>query len=159
MKALLLSISLLAMMATVTSCSSIKSTPETISNVTKQVEGKDYAIDVRMANPLRGRAIPLTYSYELRVKGDSAYAYLPYFGVAQWATYGDTDGGVKFAEPMKDYSITPNKKQDGWDISFKVDAREHSYEIFLNIFNNGTSSFTVNSPDRDVISFNGELKP
>ena len=158
MKAFLFSISIAAIMFTATSCSSVKATPEATAGVTKQIEAKDYTIDARMVNPLRGKAIPLSYSYQLRVKGDSAYAYLPYYGVAQWAPYGDTDGGIKFDEPMKDYTITPNKKNNGWDISFKVDTKTYNYEIFLNIFNNGNASFTVNSPDRDVIMFTGEVK-
>lgn len=158
MKTILLFISAVAMLLAATSCSSVKATPEAIATITKQVEGKDFTIDVRMANPLRGKIILLTGNYELTVKRDSAYAYLPYFGVAQWAPYGSTDGGIKFNEPMRDYTIKPNKKRNGWDISFKVGAKEYSHEIFLSIFSNGNASFTVTSPNRDAISFTGEVK-
>lgn len=158
MKTFAFLISIATIMFVGTSCSSVKSTPATIDKITKQVEGKDITIDVRMANPLRGKAIPLTSSYELRVKGDSAYAYLPYFGVAQRAPYGSTDGGIKFDELMKDYTIIPNKKNNGWDISFKINAKDYNYDITLSIFNNGNASFTVNSTDRDVISFTGDVK-
>ena len=159
MKTFLLPIfTMIMLLAVASSCSSIKATPEAISAITKQVESKNYTIDVNMAKPLRGKVIPLTSSYELSVKSDSAYAYLPYFGVAQWAPYGSTDGGIKFDEPMKDYSIKPNKKSNGWDISFKVDTKDYVYEVSLSIFNNGNTSFTVNSSNRDVISFTGEVK-
>ncbi len=158
MKAFLFSISIVAVILAATSCSSVKATPEAADNVTKQVQAKDYTIDVNMVNPLRGKSIILTDSYELRVKGDSAYAFLPYFGVAQQPTYGDSDGGVKFNEPMKNYTITPNKKNNGWDISFKVDTKNHNYELSLTVFNNGSASFNVNSMDRDMISYSGEVR-
>jgi len=94
----------------------------------------------------------------LRIKNDSAFAYLPYFGVAYSAPYGSSEGGIKFAEPMNDYVITPNKKSNGWDIRFKIRSKEDVYEIFMNIFNNGSALFSVTSQKRDMISFSGEIK-
>ncbi|MHB9143195.1 MAG: DUF4251 domain-containing protein, partial [Paludibacter sp.] len=83
---------------------------------------------------------------------------LPYYGVAFVAPYGISDGGIKFSEPAIEYSIIPNKKNNGWDIRFKITTKEYQYQFFVNIFNNGRSSFTVSSNQRDAISFTGELK-
>jgi len=141
-----------------TACSSTKTTSETISAITRKVESKDITVTVHYANPLRMRQIVLTSEYDLRLKNDSAFAYLPYFGVAYSAPYGSSEGGIKFAEPMNDYAITPNKKSNGWDIHFKIRSKEDVYEIFMNIFNNGSALFSVTSQKRDMISFSGEVK-
>ena len=56
------------------------------------------------------------------------------------------------------YSVKLNKKSTGWDIYFKIKAKDCVYEFYMNIFNNGSSMFTVNSFNRDAITFNGEIK-
>jgi hypothetical protein len=139
-------------------CSSTKTATETIGEVTRKVESKDITVSVHYANPLRMKQLVLTSEYDLRIKNDSAFAYLPYFGVAYSAPYGSSEGGIKFAESMDNYAITPNKKSNGWDIRFKIRSKEDVYEIFMNIFNNGSTSFSVTSQKRDMISFSGEIK-
>jgi len=140
------------------SCTSLKTTPESKNEITQKVQVKDYTVIANYANPMRGKQIYLTSGYDLRIKNDSAFAYLPYFGVAYSAPYGGGEGGIKFAEPIHEYSVKSNRKSDGWDIHFKIKGKETDYEIYLNIFNNGSSMFTVNSFNRDAITFNGELK-
>ncbi len=140
------------------SCLSTKSLTETVQQVTQKVQSKDFTISVNYANPFRGRQIPLTSEYDLRIKNDSAFAYLPYFGVAYVAPYGTSEGGIKFSEPIKEYSMTPNKRNNGWDIRFKINTPQYQYEFFVSIFNNGSSTFSVNSYQRDQISFSGEVK-
>jgi len=139
------------------SCSSTKSTTESIREITRKVESKDFTVDVNYANPMSGQQIFLTNGYNLRIKNDSAFAYLPYYGVAYSAPYGG-EGGIKFAEPMSNYSCLKTKKSDGWDIRFKVKAKENGYDITVNIFINGNSTISVNSFNRQSITFYGELK-
>jgi hypothetical protein len=141
-----------------TACSSTKTATETIGEVTRKIESKDVTVTVHYANPLRMKQVILTSEYDLRIKNDSAFAYLPYFGVAYSAPYGSSEGGIKFAEPMTDYAIASNKKSNGWDIHFKIRSKEDVYEIFMNIFNNGSALFSVTSQKRDMISFSGEIK-
>ena len=141
-----------------TACSSTKTATETIGEVTRKVESKDVTVTVHYANPLRMKQVVLTSEYDLRIINDSAFAYLPYFGVAYSAPYGSSEGGIKFAEPMTDYAIASNKKSNGWDIHFKIRSKEDVYEIFMNIFNNGSALFSVTSQKRDMISFSGEVK-
>lgn len=141
-----------------TSCSTTKTAPETIAEITQKVESKDFTIQVNYANPFRMRTVNLTSEYDLHIKNDSAFAFLPYYGVAYVAPYNSNEGGIKFAEPMTNCSITPNKKSNGWDIRFKVKTRESVYDLNMNIFNNGSTSLTVRSPERDMITFQGEVK-
>jgi len=141
-----------------TSCSALKTTSETISETTHKVQSKDFTVVVNYANPMRWKQMYLNSEYDLRIKYDSAFAYLPYFGVAYSAPYGGGEGGIKFAEPMKDYSMMPNKREDGWDIRFKVKGKEGMYEFYLNIFNTGSATISVSSVNRDAINFSGEVK-
>lgn len=125
--------------------------------VRKKVESKDYTIVVNQANPMRGKTIFLTSEYTLTVKNDSAFAYLPYFGVASYAPYGG-EGGIKFSELMSDYQVKPTKKQDGWEIKFKVTTGMNlHYQLFISIYNNGSSSLNISSYEKDPISFSGNL--
>ena len=141
-----------------TSCSFLKTGSISIQELTQEVQSKDFTVSVNTADPLRMRQFYLTSEYDLQLKNDSAFAFLPYFGVAYSAPYGGGEGGIKFAEPMMNYSVKPNKKSNGWDIYFKINAKDCVYEFYMSIFTNGSSMFTVNSFNRDVITFNGEIK-
>jgi len=156
MKSQFINVSLLVLFF-MSSCTLTKTTPEIINEITRKVQAKDYIIEVRSANPFRMRTVHLSADYDLRILNDSAFAYLPYFGVAHIAPYGG-DGGIVFGEPISDYTIIPNIKNNGWDIRFKVKSKENIYDFYISIFNNGSSSITVNSYNRDVINFIGEIK-
>jgi hypothetical protein len=124
--------------------------------IADKIESKDYRISVNWANPTRGGSINLTPYYDLTVRGDSAFAYLPFFGRAYHVAYGG-DGGIKFSEPMKNYEIKETKKGDGYDIRFDVKVREFDYRISMTIFTSGESSITVNSSQKDPIAFRGKI--
>ena len=139
-------------------CSSTKTTTETVQQNTNKIENKDFTIKVNYAIPMRMKQISLTSDYEIRVKNDSSFAFLPYFGVAHIAPMNPAEGGIKFEEKMSEFKILPNKKNDGWDISFKVNTTENNYQIYLSLYNNGNSIITINSYKRDAITFYGEIK-
>ncbi|MDE6985366.1 MAG: DUF4251 domain-containing protein, partial [Bacteroides acidifaciens] len=50
--------------------------------VTKLIASENYKIDVQTALPMRGRSVPLTSPYSLKIRNDSVISYLPYFGRA-----------------------------------------------------------------------------
>ena len=61
-------------------------------------------------------------------------------------------------EKMEQYQVVKNKKGDGWDVRFKVNAPDnYNYTFFLSIFDNGLASFSVTSPQRSSVTFSGEL--
>jgi len=126
------------------------------NNVNKKVEAKDFRIRVDYANPMGGRTVPLTSEYDLVIKNDSAFAYLPYFGVAYSAPYGSTEGGIKFSTLMEDYKSALNKKGE-WTIDFKINIPNYNYIINISIFSNGKSSININSAQRRAINFDGQM--
>lgn len=139
-------------------CSSLKTTPEKAIEITNKIDNKDFTIKFNYANPIRMQQIALTSEYNLTIKGDSAIAFLPYYGVAHVAPFNSSEGGIKFASNMKDYSKSMNKKGDGWNIRFKINSSEYHYNIFLSVYQNGNSTLQINSYERDPISFYGEIK-
>ena len=141
-----------------TACTTLRTAPDVVREISRKVESKEFTIAVNYAIPMRMRPVYLTSEYNLMIKNDSTFAYLPYFGVAYSAPYNPSEGGIKFAEPMTDYKITKHQKADGWDICYKVRTKLTVYNFSLNIFNNGSSSITVNSYEKDMINFSGEIK-
>ncbi len=149
--------SVLVVLLYLSSCSTTKNTIETVQQITQKVESKDFTIKVNYALPMRMKQIALTSGYDLKIKNDSAFAFLPYYGVAHVAPMNPSEGGIKFNEKLTDYNIRQNKKKDGWEINFKVINNEHHYQIYLNIFNTGSSTITINSYERDAITFYGNI--
>lgn len=149
--------SVLVVLLYLSSCSTTKNTIETVQQITQKVESKDFTIKVNYALPMRMKQIALTSDYDLKIKNDSAFAYLPYYGVAHVAPMNPSEGGIKFNEKLTDYNIRQNKKKDGWEINFKVINNEYHYQIYLNIFNTGSSTITINSYERDAITFYGNI--
>lgn len=158
MKQLICLITTVLLLGWLTSCSSVRATPENAQAVAYKVEQKDYTITADHAIPARGKRIYLSGNYDLQVRGDSAIVYLPFFGRAYSATFGE-DGGIKFADKLYDYKAEPTKKGDGWNISFKVDTKNDNYSVMLLLFNNGNASFSVSSVNKEAISYTGQLKP
>ena len=139
-------------------CTLLKTTPESARENLGKIDRKDFTVKANFANPLRMRQVVLTSEYDLRIKNDSAFAFLPYFGVAHTAPMNPSEGGIKFSEPMLEYNSKPTKKDDGREISFKVNTREYNYQINLTVYQNGTATFVINSYQRDAITFYGEMK-
>ena len=139
-------------------CSSLKTAPEKVNEFTNKLDSKDFTIRFNYANPIRMQQIALTSEYTLTIKGDSAIAFLPYYGIAYVAPFNSSEGGIKFASKMLNYSKSLNKKGDGWDIRFKINSSEYHYNLFLSVYQNGSSTLQVNSYERDTISFYGEMK-
>ena len=138
-------------------CSTVKTPKETIQKIQSIVESRDYSIRWNFANPLRMVQIPLTSDYTLRVKADSAFAYLPYYGVAHIAPFYPNESGIKFSTVMEDYRITKNKKGDGWDVKFVAKTIESKYNVILNLFDNGSATLQVSNSQKDPITFYGEM--
>lgn len=139
-------------------CASSKSATSADPIIEKKILSKNFIVVVTQANPFRGKPRFLTSSYDLKIRNDSAFAYLPYFGVAHSPRLGIQDGGIKFAQLMKNYSNVPTKKKNGWNIRFDVNENGYSYRVNLTIYDNGNTSINVQSIDRDAITFYGNVE-
>ncbi|WP_372776205.1 DUF4251 domain-containing protein [Mangrovibacterium sp.] len=125
------------------------------SEIEELVESGNFVFDARSANPLTGRRIDLTSTYNLKFDGDTVVAWLPYFGRAYQAPYGDTDGGIKFKEKPKAITREYNERRKLYEIKFEVKTSRDNYRMFLEIGLGGYATLSVNSDHRQMISFYG----
>ena len=141
-------------------CKSAQPTPEQLAvkqKISYQIGSKDYSVKFDQAVPMRGRNVILTSDYSVTVKNDSVFAYLPYYGRVSYSRYGG-DSGIKFKEPYQNYTWNPTSKNDGYEISMEVREPDYQWRLFLTIFDNGRSTLSVSSPQRDAITFYGEVE-
>lgn len=119
------------------------------------IESDDFTINANIAYPRGGRSMPLTGSYSLRVKNDSIFSHLPYFGRAYTIPY-DGGAGLIFDAPIIEYSVTYNKKGRA-RILLTARTTEDQYKYTLEVYPNGSTTIQVNMVNRQSISFSGEL--
>lgn len=139
------------------SCSIFRNNDVTDNIIEQKVESKTYRISVNSAVPMRMQEVHLTSTYDLELRNDSAFAFLPYYGVAHVAPMNPAEGGIKFSEKTVDYKIVSNKKKDGWKIQFKVLTESMRYDFRLEIYKDGRSSIYVRPINKDAITFYGDI--
>ncbi len=127
--------------------------------IKQNVDNRNYTFIANTVLPLRGHTRYLTSEYDLRITKDSVIAYLPYFGQAYFdVAYNDPDkAGIKFTSTHFSYVVN-EKKKNGWEIVIKPTDVRNTNSLVLNISTDGYASLSVNSTNRDFITFDGYLK-
>jgi len=116
----------------------------------------EYVFTASHALPMSGTSVYLDAWYDLTIKGDSAFAYLPYYGIAYQAEYGDREGGIKFEEPLRDYKVETTKS--GKEISFEIKDTNELYKITLSVSEIGYANLYVTCFKRQPIRFYGTIQ-
>jgi hypothetical protein len=141
-------------------CSSLKSVSEkeqTVNRVRASMEVFNFTFEARSAHSLHFNVIQLSPGYTLRVTKDTLEAYLPYYGQAYTTPMSPTEGGIKFISTKFERKWILVKKPDHWKITFKTLDNITPMNLFLEIWDNGTANLNVNDPNRQSISFEGQL--
>ena len=126
--------------------------------IKKNVDAKRYIFLANYVLPQRGGGKQLTSEYDLRVTPDSVISFLPYFGRAYFdVPYGGADGGIKFTSTKFTYQVK-EKKKGGWEITIIPSDVKNLSRLLLYISPDGYASLSVNSTNRDFITFDGYLK-
>jgi hypothetical protein len=141
-----------------TSCKSSGKMPDAAvqQKITQSIENRDFKIIVNQMIPMSGSARHLTSLYSLKLKQDSVFSYLPYFGRAYSVPYGGGQG-LTFDGVVEEYQQKRNAK-GVYQISFKSKTPEDTYSFSVEIYDNGSSQIRVNSHNRQSISFLGEVE-
>lgn len=124
--------------------------------VKEAIDSKDFKINVDRMQPMRGNSRTLTSSYSLKIKNDSVFSNLPYFGVAYSVPYGGGKG-LNFNEPISEYKMERLKKGKV-KIDFETRSEGDNYKYSLTIFPNGSASINVLPTNRQSISFTGDME-
>lgn len=120
------------------------------------VESKNFVFVADYVNPQSMRSRSLTTSdYDLTIKPGEVISYLPYFGRAYSAPING-EGGIKFTSKDFDYKLV-KVKAHSWDISIKPKDANDVQQLYLTVFDNGTASLSVNSTNRQTISYRGYI--
>ncbi len=128
-----------------------------IAAVKNWVDAKDYVFVAQSVSPLRGRTRQLTSGYDLRVSADTVISYLPFFGRAFTAPINPAEGGINFTSTDFEYTAAARKK-GGWDIVIKPKDVNDIQQFLLTIYDNGNALLTVNSNNKDAISYSGYIR-
>jgi hypothetical protein len=119
---------------------------------------KHYSFEAQSVFPQSGNFRQLTPGYyDVQIRNDSIISYLPYYGRAFSAPINPDDGGIKFTSVKFDYNMQPRKK-GGWSIIIKLKDAANVQELDFIISEDGYTSLSVASNDKETISFNGYIK-
>ena len=124
-------------------------------DIKKKIESKNYEIEVNTTIPMRGKSIISTSIYTLKIKNDSVFSHLPYFGRAYRVPY-DGGNGLNFEAPVKDYKVSTNKKGN-IEIKFSARTIEDLFTYRIQIFDNGETYIDVTMQNREGISYHGQM--
>jgi hypothetical protein len=121
------------------------------------VNSKEFIFSARTAMPQGGRSIDLTTNPGfVKFHPDLIESDMPYFGrVTGSAAYGGRDGGMKFKGKPEGYTVTAKKK--GYQVNAEVKGENDTYRLSLSVSSEGSSSLSITSNNRSVISYNGEI--
>jgi hypothetical protein len=119
------------------------------------IQSKQFVFKAQTVLPMTGAARQLTSDYDVRFNGNSITAYLPYFGRAYSAGYGE-GGGIDFTSTKFDYSVKQRKK-GGWDITISPKDAKDVREMNFTVSEKGYATLQVSSDNRQPISFMGYI--
>ena len=124
------------------------------------MNNREFAIEHQWANPMRGTSINLLGNPNyIRFKEDSVNIHLPYFGVRHsGGGYGSWEGGVRYEGLARNLEITENPEKRNILINFRGNGETNEIQEYrITVFPNGKASTSVNSSQRDPISYRGEI--
>ena len=82
---------------------------------------------------------------------------MPFFGFSQVSSFKG-DGGIKFDSENVDYKIEYNDKKQRIIIKFKAKNKVETFDLFLTVYSDTTTTLNVSSSQRDFMSYRGNVK-
>ncbi len=164
---------LLAVLFLVVACGVNYSVPDinNFADLKEFAESKELQIENQWANPMRANTVTFINNPNfnsgnvnlignpnyIKFKGDSVDIFLPYFGVRQMGGGFNDRGGIKFEGIPEDFKRTENEAKDY--VRYEFMGREDSeiYQFYITLYANGNASTSVNSSQRDNISYTGKF--
>jgi len=118
------------------------------------IEGGNFIYTVQSISPTGARTIQATTTYTMKAVNGNYEASLPYFGRAYQASYGG-DGGIEFNGTPENFQLTKNTKKNTLTVTFTIAGGRDRYNITFQVGNGGYGTLTVNSQNRQAISYYG----
>ncbi|UJH67337.1 DUF4251 domain-containing protein [Allomuricauda sp. SCSIO 65647] len=96
----------------------------------------------------------------IKIQGDSASVYLPYFGERQMGgSYAPRNTGIHFEGIVDEMEMVKNEKKNSYEISFDMEAEESAevYQVYILVFPNLSANVNINSNQRFPIRYKGKV--
>jgi hypothetical protein len=123
------------------------------------VNSREFEIENDWAVPMRLTTVNLIGNPNfIRFKGDSVEVFLPYFGVRQSGGGYGTSGGIEYEGPAEDLEIAEDMTKNNILINFEGQQGSEHLQFIITLFSKGNSSTSVNSSERDAISYWGNVR-
>ncbi|HEX5154881.1 MAG TPA: DUF4251 domain-containing protein [Parafilimonas sp.] len=138
-------------------CLQTQAQDSTKPTIKTAINAKHFVFKPTTMIPSRGRSRHLDLGYFFKVNGDTLKVYLPYIGRAYSAPIDPSDAGFDFTSTSYNYTVTAGKKKS-YEITVKTNDKTSNAEFYLTVYDNGTAYLRTNSPDRESISYNGDIQ-
>lgn len=171
---------LIAVLWCIVGCKSSKNTvtPAQIKTFNNLIEFKEFTIESDFAYPqvtnamsqvLNSQLLPpgnnagaislIGNANFLKMKGDSIFSYLPYYGERQMqVAYGGTDSAIQFNDLMHEIEVEEHN-DNSKTISFSAKSNNENFKVYIRLFQNLTSHIALNSSSRFSIRYRGKATP
>ncbi|WP_299116806.1 DUF4251 domain-containing protein [uncultured Winogradskyella sp.] len=104
-----------------------------------------------------GRVDISNNSNKVSIDANNADVYLPYFGRVFFPKRISNERGIQYKGEIEDYTIDYNEKKKVITIKFKADSPGDFLKFIYRINYGGNTTITVNSTNRQTISYNGKI--
>lgn len=133
-------------------------TDDEFTFLAKRANPMDYASVYKVSSSLPGaiptRILELDYGYTLTLKKDSLKVNLPYFGRAYNASYGATNVGFSL-ETTAFTKMKKAGKKGEMLYQFHINDKTNIQQMVLEISPSGKAYLSIQSTDRQPISYDG----
>lgn len=153
---------LLVAVSSLMSCGGAKSAQEleSFEKLKNLVYNQPFEIENDWADPLRWNMVNLIGNpNHIRFSKDSVDIFLPYFGERQiGGGYGDRRGGIIYQGEPEELSIEENEKKQRIVLKFNGRQDNEILSFIITLYPDGNAHTSVNSSQRDAISYRGDFK-
>ncbi len=154
-------------------CTSVKSTVAEIENLKKIVTNKKFEIISDSAHPYgisarvsgiekllppgdnRNNINLIGNPNFFKVRNDSVFMELPYYGQQRISRGYNPNGGLIFKGKPQNYKAIFNEKKQYFTLEYQLQAKQENFTIVVTLFPNNVSYLFVNSSHRSSIGYDG----
>lgn len=131
------------------------------NNMEQLIKSNRFQIDITRVIPSRGMDVTrFNISGKITINDSLYVGYLPFFGRAYRLTPG-SDAGIEFdGKPLKySYKVVESRRKTVINYEFSIAGKEDTFRFFIEISPKGSCSISLNSNNRESISYIGEVIP
>lgn len=122
------------------------------------INSRDFVFQARRAIPSQGNSVDLTTNRSYIIfNPDFIESYMPFFGRAYSGVGYGSDTGLHFRGQPENFTVEKRKKN--YQVSVTVKGETDNFRLFLTVSQDGTASLTINSNNRQAISYIGDIIP